>query len=118
MAQRSDLLLQELRDLLGTNEVYFQPSMEAIVDSGDGSSGHIFTGIDYPCFIVKRTNVYQPKANDKTYLFRPAYEVTYINRDEPDPEMLYRVGQRFSLCNYQRHFVADNLHHDVWVIYY
>jgi hypothetical protein len=115
MELRSDLLMQELRDLLNTNNVYFQPSSGAGLG---GDEAYIFTGIDYPCFIVKRTSAYQPKANDKTYLFRPAYEVTYINRDEPDPEMLYEVEQRFSLCNYQRHFVADNLHHDVWVIYY
>jgi len=115
MERRSDLLLQELRDLLGTDEVYFQTSSDAGIDDGEP---YIFTGINYPCFIVKRTNAYQPKANDKTYLFRPAYEVTYINRDEPDPEMLYAVGKRFSLCNYQRHFISDNLHHDVWTIYY
>lgn len=115
MELRSDLLIQELRDLLGTNEVYFQPSMAAGIA---GEEPYIFTGIEYPCFIIKRTGAYQPKANDKTYLFRSAYEVTYINRDEPDPEILRRVGRRFSLCNYQRHFVSDNLHHDVWVIYY
>lgn len=116
MERRSDLLIQELKDLLGTDEVYFQTSDDAgITDDGDR---YIFTGIEYPCFIMKRTSAYQPKANDKTYLFRPAYEVTYINRDEPDPEMLYEVGRHFSLCNYQRHFVQDNLHHDVWVIYY
>lgn len=115
MERRSDLLIQELKDLLGTDEVYFQTS----ADAGLGDEGpYIFTGIQYPCFIMKRTNAYQPKANDKTYLFRPAYEVTYINRDEPDPEMVYEVGRRFSLCTYQRHFVSDNLHHDVWVIYY
>lgn len=114
MERRSDLFMQELRDLLGTDEVYFQTSS----DAGLEDEPYIFTGINYPCFIVKRTSAYQPKANDKTYLFRPAYEVTYINRDEPDPEMLYEVGQRFPLCNYQRHFISDNLHHDVWTIYY
>ena len=115
MERRSDLLIQELKDLLGTDEVYFQPSYDAGIDE---VTPYIITGIEYPCFIINRTSAYQPKANDKTYLFRPAYEVTYIDRDEPDPEMLYEVGRRFSNCNYQRHFVADNLHHDVWVIYY
>lgn len=115
MERRSDLLIQELRDLLGTDEVYFQPSYDAGIGEG---TPYIITGIEYPCFIINRTSAYQPKANDKTYLFRPAYEITYINRDEPDPEMLYKVGQHFSNCNYQRHFVSDNLHHDVWLIYY
>ena len=116
MERRSDLLIQELSDLLGTEEVYFQPS----ADAGDGEEEtYIFTGIEYPCFIVKRTTAYQPKANDRTYLFRPGYEITYINRDEPDPdEILKEMGQRFGNCQYTRHFVADNLHHDVFIIYY
>lgn len=115
MERRSDLLIQELKDLLGTDEVYFQPSAVA----GDGSDeAYIFTGIDYPCFILERTRAFQPHASDKNYLFRPGYQVTYINRDEPDPEMLEAVMQRFPHCAYDRHFVSDNLHHDVFMIYY
>lgn len=115
MERRSDLLLKDLRDLLGTDEVYFQPSDNA----GDGEyESYIFTGIDYPCFIVKRTTAYQPAANDRNYIFRPGYEVSYINRDEPDPEMLEKVMQSFGHCHYERHYVSDNLHHDVFMIYY
>lgn len=114
MERRSDLLLQELRDLLGTDEVYFQPAPSLDLDG----EPVIFSGINYPCFIVKRTTAYQPRANDLMYLFRPGYEVTYINRDEPDPEMIYEMGRHFQHCSYQRHFVSDNLHHDVFMIYY
>lgn len=116
MERRSDLLIQELRDLLGTNEVYFQPSYAA----GSSANGepYIFTGIDYPCFIMERTTAYQPAANDRNYLFRPGYQVTYINQDEPDPDMLEKVMQHFAHCHYQRHFVSDNLHHDVFMIYF
>lgn len=115
MERRSDLLIQELKDLLGTDEVYFQSS----ADVGNGvDEAYIFTGIDYPCFIMERTTAFQPKANDKNYLFRPGYQVTYINRDEPDPEMLEAVMNHFPLCSYTRHFVSDNLHHDVFTIYY
>jgi len=114
MERRSDLLIQELKDLLGTDEVYFQPSP----DVGDGENAYIFTGIQYPCFIMERTTAYQPSANDKNYLFRPGYTVTYINQDEPDPEMLETVMQHFTHVSYDRHFVADNLHHDVFTIYY
>ena len=115
MERRSDQLIQELRDLLGTEEVYFQ----AASDAGDGGEeSYIFTGIHYPCFIMERTTAYQPKANDLNYLFRPGYQVTYINPDEPDPEMLERVMRHFPHCRYQRHFISDNLHHDVFMIYY
>ena len=116
MERRSDALIRELMDLLGTGEVYFQPS----ADAGTNAFGenYIFTGIEYPCFILKRTTAYQPHANDRNYLFRPGYEVTYINRDEPDPEMIEQVMLHFPHCRYDRHFVADNLHHDVFMIYY
>ena len=64
MERRSDLLIQELRDLLGTDEVYFQPSYDAGTDDGTGES-YIFTGIQYPCFIMERTTAYQPRANNR-----------------------------------------------------
>ena len=115
MERRSDLLIQELKDLLGTDEVYFQPSYDAGSDEG---VPYIFTGINYPCFIMERTTAHQPTADDKNYIFRPGYQVTYINRDEPDPEMLETVMRHFQRCRYQRHFVSDNLHHDVFMIYY
>ena len=116
MERRSDLLIQELKDLLGTDEVYFQASPDA--GTNDNGDAYLFTGIEYPCFIMERTTSYQPKANDKTYLFRPGYQVTYINRDEPDPEMIQTVMSHFSNCRYDRHFVSDNLHHDVFMIYF
>lgn len=116
MERRSDLLIQELKDLLGTDEVYFQTSPDA--GTNERGEAYLFTGIEYPCFIMERTTAYQPKANDKNYLFRPGYQVTYINRDEPDPEMLETVMNHFGNCHYDRHFISDNLHHDVFTIYY
>ena len=115
MERRSDLLIQELKGLLDTDEVYFQPSADAGTSNNES---YILTGINYPCFIVERTTAYQPRANDRAYLFRPGYQVTYINRDEPDPEILDTVMRHFACCSYSRHFVSDNLHHDVFMIYY
>ena len=115
MERRSDLLIQELKDLLGTEEVYFQPGSDV---HGDEDENIIISGINYPCFIVKRTSAFQPKASDRTYLFRPRYELTYINQDEPDPEILVEVMDKFPHSTYDRHFVSDNLHHDVFSIFY
>ena len=104
MELRSTQFQMELENLLGTGNVYFQPGPNV--------------RLKYPCFIYNRKSAYQPKANDKTYLFRPAYEVTYINRDEPDPTILEQVARHFVCCHYDRHYTADNLHHDVFTIYY
>lgn len=114
MERRSDLLIQELKDLLGTDEVYFQPN----ADVGSDEEQVIFTGMNFPCFVMKRSTIYTPRANDTIYGFRQAYQVTYINQDEPDPEMLEAVMRKFPYCQYQRYFVSDNLHHDVFMIYY
>ena len=104
MELRSSEFQLELESLLGTGNVYFQPGANV--------------RLKYPCFVYNRINAFQPKANDKTYLFRPGYEVTYINPDEPDPTILERVSGHFYCCHYDRHFIADNLHHDVFTIYY
>ena len=74
----------ELEGLLNTENVYFQPGPDV--------------ELTYPCIVYHRTTAYQPKANDKTYLFRPGYEITYINRDEPDPEILERISRHFYNC--------------------
>ena len=101
--------------MLGTDEVYFQPAW----DAGTGNEGsYLYSGISYPCFIMERTGAFQPRANDRNYFFRPGYQVTYINQDEPDPEMLQTILEHFGHCEYQKHFVADHLHHDVFMIYY
>lgn len=115
MERRSDLLIQDLKDLLGTDEVYFQPSADAGLTGGEA---YIFTGMQYPCFIMERSNIYQPRANDRAYLNRPSYKITYVNPDEPDPEMLNDFMEKFPTASYDRHYVSDNLHHDVWNLYY
>ena len=114
MERRSDLLIQELKDLLGTDEVYFQPN----TDVGSDDNAEIFTGMQFPCFVMRRSAIYAPRANDAIYQFRPSYQVTYIVQDEPDPDMLERLMRKFPHCQHQRYFVSDNLHHDVFMIYY
>lgn len=103
MEKRSDELIAFLEST-NTGKVYFQPPSSV--------------RLEYPCWVIERTTSYQPKAGDLTYLFRPGYKLMYINRDEPDPEILPMLGRNLSHVNYQNHYVADNLHHDVYNIYY
>lgn len=42
----------------------------------------------------------------------------YINRDEPDPEILPMLGRAIPHVSYVNHYVVDNLHHDVYNIYF
>jgi hypothetical protein len=103
MGKRSDSFIADLEST-NTGKVYFQPPSSV--------------QLNYPCWVVERSKVYQPKANDKTYLFRPGYKCMYMNCDEPDPEVLEMISRRYERCQYQNHYVVDNVHHDVFLIYY
>lgn len=103
MARRSDEFIADLEST-NTGKVYFQPPANV--------------HLEYPCWVIERIDAFQPKANNKTYLFRPSYRCLYMNQDEPDPEILAMIPRRYSNCHYQNHYVVDNIHHDAFVIYY
>jgi len=101
MAQR--LLLQSLLEaLLGTTNVYFQPP-----------SG---MQVQYPCIVYQRDNARAGFADDVPYRFTQRYQVTVIAQD-PDTNILGKVAA-LPLCAYNRFFAANNLNHDVYVLYY
>lgn len=51
-------------------------------------------------------------------MIREGYKCQYMNRDEPDPEVIRMTIDRYPHCVYQQHFVMDNVHHDQFLIYY
>ena len=103
MARRSDDFIADLEST-HTGKVYFQPP----------SNVHL----EYPCWVVEREGIYLPKADDKAYLNRPSYKCMFMNRTEPDPEVIRSIPERYPLCQYRNHYVTDNIHHDVFYIYY
>lgn len=70
----------------------------------------------YPCIIYKRDDLDLVRANNATYAINVRYQVTYIDR-KPDSLVPGILG-RLPLCGYDRNYVADNLHHDVFNLYY
>jgi hypothetical protein len=101
MAPRSEL--QELlKDLLGSEHVYFQPP-ETVK-------------LSYPCIIYERNRVNIRHANDKPYLHKKRYQVMIIDRD-PDSEIPDKVAN-LPLCSFDRFFTADNLNHDVYNLFF
>jgi hypothetical protein len=91
-----------LETVLGSRNVYFQPP----------SSVHI----KYPAIIYSRANIENLHANNRVYLSNIAYQLTVVDRD-PDSEIVDKVSQ-LPKCSFNRHYVADNLHHDVFTIYF
>jgi hypothetical protein len=91
-----------LCDILGTENVYFQPP-ESIK-------------MKYPAIVYKLSNVSNDSANNKTYRQERSYDLTVIDKD-PDSEISVLVS-RLPRCRYDRSFSVDNLNHFIYTIYY
>lgn len=95
---------EDLNTLLRTvaTHVYFQPP-ETIK-------------MEYPCIVYARSMGNTIFAEDKPYRHEPMYQVTVISRD-PDDALLDKVAM-LPKCLFVRHFVVNNLNHDVYNLYY
>lgn len=103
MADRLDFH-EELCDLLGSRNVYFQPPATV--------------RMTYPCFVYERSSGLSHMADNGTYNYRQAYNVTYITKDPDSLDMIRKFVFKFSLSRYNTHFTSDNLNHDSFVVYY
>lgn len=103
MAERRLELHEELCDLLESRNVYFNPpeSMK----------------LSYECILYKQVGVAASHANNKIYRSTTRYEVTHIS-DDPDSSTPDKILNHFSMCSFDRGYVADNLYHKVYTIYY
>lgn len=95
-------LHEKLCDILGSRNVYFQPP-ESI-------------RMKYPAIIYSRSNINAIFANNKPYQGKRQYEVIIIDED-PDSEIIDKMYDLESV-KFSRHYVSDNLNHDVFVIYF
>lgn len=102
-AERRLQLHEELCEVLGSRNVYFQPS---------GA-----TRMKYPCIRYTRDRGRHTYADNKTYIYRQAYQLMYIDSN-PDNDVVERLIEHFEEINYNRSYVADNLNHDVLILYY
>lgn len=102
MARRLKLQA-ELEELLGTRNVYFQPPESK--------------KLTYDCIIYNRSNIDGRNADNKKYTLSDRYDVMLIYRN-PDSELPHKMLERFTYCSHSRHFVTDNLYHDVFTLYY
>lgn len=101
MGQRVDLHAL-LVAAVGSRNVYFQPP--------EGFK------MNYPCIVYERERIESDHASNKPYLHRKRYSVTVIDKD-PESLIPDKIAA-FSSCRHDQHFVSDNLHHDVFTLYY
>ena len=112
MAEELDYLVEKrrelstkLREILGSGNVYFQPPSN--------------TKMNFPCFVYNRSPIFRLRANDKTYLLRNHYSLTYIDSNvERCMAMQDTLLNSFDHISVERSFTSDNLNHDVYNLYY
>jgi hypothetical protein len=92
-----------LEELLGSENVYFQPPENV--------------KLQYPCIVYKRGFIERTEyANDKPYQQRIRYALTIIDKN-PDSEIPSKIAA-LPMCIFERHFTSDNLNHDIYNLYY
>lgn len=91
-----------LRGILGSVNVYFQPP--------EGFK------MEYDCIVYKREKIDSRFASNLPYSHAKRYSVTYIYRD-PDSTIPMEIA-KLPMCVHDRYFSNDNLHHDVFTLYY
>lgn len=86
----------------GDTHVYFDPPMEL--------------KMKYPAIRYKRKTIDKIYANNIAYMHRTPYEVIVICIN-PDNDYVSKL-LALPYCSYDRHYTANNLHHDVFTIYH
>lgn len=100
MANRA-FLQTKFEEILGSRNVYFQPPASV--------------KLKYPAIVYSRKTIDNTFANDSVYKQDHAYEATVIYT-EPDSDLPVKVAM-LPMCRFDRHYIADNLYHDVFTLY-
>ena len=91
-----------LEELLGADNVYFQPP-ESL-------------RIEYPCIIYRWDTGDTQFADDEPYIFMRRYQITVIDRN-PDSAIPDKI-KNLPRCIMDRTYVSDNLNHYIFNIYF
>lgn len=98
---KSRLKLDEmLKEILSSNEVYFQrPQSKAM---------------SYPAIVYTRSKINNDHADNKVYRQTYAYVVTVMDKN-PDSAIVEKVS-KLPKCKFDTHYTKDGLNHDVFII--
>lgn len=95
-------LHQILCDILGNNQVYFQPPSTI--------------RMLFPCIVYNLTNIESIYADNFGYEKYKGYTVTYIDTN-PDSDIPSKIAD-LELSSFDRQYVTDNLYHTVFMVFY
>lgn len=95
--------LQEmLEELINSPNAYFQPP--ASVE------------MQYPAIVYSISDITNTYADNSIYQQNTAYELVVIDQD-PNSELTRKVSN-LPMCRFVRRYVADNLNHDVFILFF
>lgn len=96
-------LHEELCNLLGSRNAYFQPPESVKMT---------YPGVRYS---ISRPNT--KFANDSLYSLTNGYEITFIDKD-PDADYITKMYATFQNVSFDRFYIADNLNHWSFTLFY
>lgn len=101
MGVRTDLQTL-LETLLDSRNVYFQPppTLE----------------MNYPCIVYNLDDIDTRFAGNFPYSVERRYSLTLIDKN-PDSSIIDKIIM-LQKCIFDRHFVADNLNHNIFILYF
>lgn len=103
MAEARRLILQtKLEELIGNKNVYYDPPENL--------------KMQYPAIRYSKSKISTRHADDKIYNKMVRYELIVIS-SEPDSEVINKILE-MPYSSFDRHYISDNLHHDVLTLYY
>jgi hypothetical protein len=95
-------LQTDLENILGSRNVYFQPPEEV--------------KIKLPCIIYSLINIDISYANNLPYQHPTQYSIMIVDRN---PDSIIKTELiKMPSCKFSTRYVKDNLHHEVYTIYY
>lgn len=101
--KRTRLTLQtKLEDLLGSNHVYYQPPENL--------------KMEYPAIRYSKSDEEDIYANNIKYLSMSVYDLVVIDKKPDNPVIKKLLELPYS--EFDRHYVADGLNHDIIRIFY
>ena len=101
MASRQELQIM-LEKVFESTNVYYQPPQNI--------------QMSYPAIKYSKKKPDTKYANNKVYMKTNCYEIIVISR-KPDEPVIGKL-EELPMCEWDNHYTADNLNHDVLTLYY
>lgn len=95
-------LQTKLEELLGSRNVYYQPPNNM--------------QMEYPAIRYSKSNINSRYADSMKYTTIDRYEIIVMDK-LPDNNVISKILE-LPLSSYDRHYISDNLNHDVITLYF